>query len=77
MMTPVADLAATPSSIAWSELGATSPVKDQGQCGSCFWAKGPAESSAKEGSHAQEKFGTWLRGGVGTDTLRFVSLCSV
>ena len=28
----------------------------------CFWAKGPAESSAKEGSHAQEKFGTWLRG---------------
>ena len=36
MMTPVADLAATPSSIDWSELGATTPVKDQGQCGSCL-----------------------------------------
>ena len=46
-------------------------------CVRLHWAKGPAESSAKEGSHAQEKFGTWLRGGVGTDTLRFVSLSSV
>ena len=42
MMTPVADLAATPSSIDLSELGATTPVKDQGQCGSC-WAYSTTE----------------------------------
>lgn len=32
-----ADLAATPSSIDWSERGALTPINDQGDCGSC-WA---------------------------------------
>ena len=29
------DLTSTPTSIHWSQLGATTPVKDQRQCGSC------------------------------------------
>eukprot|EP01043_Picozoa_sp_COSAG02_P016786 COSAG02_NODE_745_length_17738_cov_18.178241_13_plen_309_part_00 len=31
------DVAAAPPAIDWSELGATTPVKDQGKCGGC-WA---------------------------------------
>ena len=63
-----------PASVAYTALVAIATVGfGFSPCGAhclwMFWAEGPAESSAKEGSHAQEKFGTWLRGGTAPDPL--------